>query len=440
MRSIRGVTDPLRDPRDVRRWLAEHVYHPAVDAAVVGRVGLEAEFFPFWVTRDARPAARLALVEIIGIVDGLAGAVRADDDRDGRPSWQLGGAVITEEPGAQLEIAGPPEIDADTAITRLEDVTARVRAAFDAAGAGLAAAGIDCWSRSDDVPVQLEIPRYGAMAEYFARRGGPQGHLLMCASCSLQVNLDLGPAEVAPRRWLAANLLAPVLTAAFATSPGDGAVNDRALGWRGLDPTRTGVAPPLISGGDDPLEHALADALRADVLLVQRDGITVAGTPGWTFGDWVTGGSAQFGPPTAADLTTHLSTLFPEARLRGYIEVRSIDQLPSKWRPAAVALVVGALYDEQATEAALALLAPHRGQLPDLLDRAARAGLADGVLGELAPAVLDIALQGAQRLRIDHATVAEEFLARFTRRRRHPSDELREALSAGGAPGLAWAS
>lgn len=434
------MTDTLRDTDDVRRWLVQHVYNPSEDAELVGRVGLEAEFFPFWLARDGRPAARLALVEIIGIVDDIMGVRRDDDDdTDGRPSWKLDGTLLTEEPGAQLEVAGPPEPDADTAIANLEDVITHVAAAFTEAGAGLAAAGIDCWSHVDDVPVQLEVPRYRAMAAYFGRRGGAEGHLLMCASCSLQVNLDLGPPSVAPPRWLLANVIAPVLTAAFACSPGDAVVNGRALGWRGLDPTRTGVAPPLVDGIDDPLEHALADILRADVLLVQRDGQTLPGQPGWSFGDWLADGHPAFGPPVSSDLSTHVSTLFPEARLRRYVEVRSIDELPSPWRAAAVALVVGVLYDGQATDEALALLTPHRAQMPALLDRAARAGLADPVLGDLAPRVLDVALAGARRMSIDHADTAEAFLERFTRRGRHPSDELREALAQGPAQAFSWA-
>jgi glutamate--cysteine ligase len=277
------------------------------------------------------------------------------------------------------------------------------------------------------------------MRGYFNRRGGHQGHLLMCASCSLQVNVDLGPPEVAARRWLLANLASPVLTAAFAASPRAEAVNGRAMGWRGLDPTRTGVAPPLVAGVDDPLEHALADALRADVLLVERDGTVQPGAPGWTFGSWVAQPHPRFGRPTTDDLARHLTTLFPEARLRGFLEVRSVDALPRRWRAAAVALVVGLLYDARATDRALGILADHRGAIPDLLGRAARDGLGDPLVARLSAAVLDAALDGARRLDIPEAADAAAFLERFTARGRHPSDELRAALAAGTGPALAWA-
>ena len=388
--------------------------------------------------QDGRPAARLALVEIIALVDDIPGAKRNPPGPDRRPSWTLDGALITEEPGAQLEVAGPPEPDAHQAVKGVEAVVQRLSSAFVANGAALAAAGLDCWS-SDAVPVQLDIPRYGAMSSYFRRRGEDAGRLLMCSSCSLQINVDLGPPDVASRRWLLANLAAPVFTAAFATSPGARVVNARALGWQGLDPTRTGVSPALVSGEADPAAHVLVDVLRADVMLVERDGVAHAGRPGWTFEEWLVDGHETFGPPTDSDLQTHLTTLFPEARLRGFIEVRSIDELPTRWRGAAVALVVGLLYDEQAREAALDVLTMHRPELPELLLRAARHGLADPVVGPLTSQVLDEGEEGARRLGLPEAEAAAAFLDHFTARGRHPSDDLRAALAHGPAEAFGWA-
>lgn len=433
------MSQELRSADDVRAWLAEHVYAPRTEGPHQEKVGLEAELFPFWLAPGDRPAGRMALVELVGLIDDIDGATRNPATSDKRPSWQLDGTLITEEPGAQLEVAGPPEDDADAALARVERVIARLSAAFTDSRAGLAATGLDCWSEDDELPVQLDVPRYEAMSGYFAARGGRQGHLLMCASCSLQVNVDLGPPPVARDRWLLANAAAPVLTAVFATSPVAGAVNGRALGWRGLDPTRTGIAPPLLAGSDDPLEHVLADALRADVMLFQRGDRTVTGRPGWRFADWVAQPHPEHGPPTTDDLALHLTTLFPENRLRGFLEVWAIDELPARWRAAAVALVVGLLYDADATGGALELLLPHRAELPDLLDRAARAGLADPVMGALSRAVVDLAVEGAQRLGCACADDAGSYAEEFVHRSRHPSDELRRALAEGPAEAFAWA-
>lgn len=431
-------TEPLTDRDDVRAWLAANVYGPRPKDPQRGAVGLEAELLPFWVTREGRPAARLALVEIVAIVDALAEA-RRRPDAGGRPSWLLGDVLITEEPGAQVELAGPPEPDADRAIRGLEAAIELVAGAFARHGAGLAACGLDLWSDRDRIPVQLDVPRYRAMSGYFAKRGGPAGHLLMCASCSLQVNVDLGPPEVAARRWLVANLAAPVFTAAFAASPLGDDVNARSLGWRALDPTRTGVAPPLVAGIDDPLEHVLADALRADVLLVQRGDEASCGEPGWSFGDWIARGHPRFGPPTVADLETHLSTLFPEARLRGYLEVRTLDITPAPWRGATVALVVGLLYDDAATEVALDTLAGWRADLPHHIEVAAHRGLRDPQVRRVTEVVLTAAVEGARRLGIEHAEVAASFVERFVVAGRHPADELRAALRRSDAEGFAWA-
>jgi glutamate--cysteine ligase len=431
----------LRDTDDVRAWLAAHVYGPDPDDPDPRKVGLEAELFPFWLAGGGRPAARLALVELMGLLDRVPGSTRNPVGRDGRPSWSLGGALLTEEPGAQVEVAGPPEPDAATALAGIAELIALLAETFAEAGAGLAAAGLDCWSEQEQVPVQVTIPRYDAMTTYFTRRGHRrEGHLLMCSSASLQVNLDLGPPATAQHRWVLANLAAPVITAAFAASPVPGAVNGRAMGWRELDPTRTGVAPPLVAGGDDPLEHALDDALRADVLLVERDGAAEAGRPGWTFRSWVEEGHPRYGHPTPEDLATHLTTLFPESRLRGFLEIRGVDQLPARWRGAAVALLCGLLYDQQAGQEARAVLEPHRPVVPALLASAARRGLGDPVVHDLAVDVLGLALEGALRLGIPQAETAEAFLERFTRRGLHPSDELREALRESRSAAFSWAA
>jgi glutamate--cysteine ligase len=435
------VSEALRDPDDVRTWLATNVFHPTDADPEVGKVGLEVELFPFWLARDGRPAARLALVELIGLLDDLPGAARNPAGKDGRPSWTLGGALLTEEPGAQLEVAGPPDADADAALRRIDEVVGALARGLGERNVGLGGAGLDCWSERERLPVQVPLPRYDAMTTYFERRGHRrEGHLLMCSSCSLQVNVDLGPPEVAADRWVLANLAAPVITAAFAASPLPGAVNGRAMGWRGLDPTRTGVPPALVAGSHDPLEHAFDDAMRADVLLVARDGGAEAGRPGWRFADWVAEGHDRWGAPTGEDLATHLTTLFPESRLRGFLEVRGVDELPARWRAAPVALLCGLLYDRTASTTALAALEPHRSQVPDLLDAAAATGLADVGLRQLSLEVLEAGLAGARRLGIERADVAERYLERFVEPGRHPSDELRSALEEGPAAAWRWAA
>ncbi|MDX1659616.1 MAG: glutamate-cysteine ligase family protein [Nitriliruptorales bacterium] len=432
-----GRGEVLTDADDVRAWLADEVYAPSEDDPERGAVGLEVELFPFWTTGDGGPAARLALVEMVGIIDELA--ERDPDSGDGRPSWHRDEVLITEEPGAQLELAGPPDESAAAALDRVERLTRELAEAFDDAGAALVSAGLDLWSDPDQVPVQLEIPRYHAMNGYFDARGGRHGHLLMCASCSIQVNVDLGPPATARKRWLLANLASPVFTAVFAASPTPEAVNGRAMGWRGLDPTRTGVSPALVTGETDPVVHVLDDTLRADVMMVERDDDWVPGEPGWSFGDWVRDGHEEFGPPTNDDLRIHLTTLFPEARLRGFLEIRTLDALPGRWRGAAVELVTALFYDSVALEEATRALAPVRERLPALLRRAAEAGLGDPEIADLADQVMRVAGDAVTRRGHRQCDAAHEYLERYTLRGRSPSDELRELLDRDPSAAFGWA-
>jgi glutamate--cysteine ligase len=283
------------------------------------------------------------------------------------------------------------------------------------------------------------------MATYFARRG-PHGHVMMCHTCSLQVNLDLGPPGVAAERWLVANLAAPLVTATFACSPSPEAVCGRALQWLALDPTRTGVPQLLVAGIGDPVKHLVDFALRADMLLLRTsDGGAVPGVPGWTFADWLRDGHPRHGRPTVSDLAYHLTTLFPEVRSRGFLEIRGVDALPARWQAVPVTLLTGLLYDDRARTAVKGVLERHRRRLPTLLQKAAVVGVADPELCALAVETWSLALAGARRLpsgyvRSVDLAKTEAFLDRFTLRGRCPSDELRERLVVGPAAALAWAA
>lgn len=434
--SVGGVPpDPLTGPADARDVIAQACFPHRPDAPVLGRVGVEAESFPIRVDAGQHPVGRLGIDAVQAVLGGL-------DVAPGR---------LTIEPGAQVEHATAAHQTAADAVRALESTARALAQAFDREGAlsqgraVLATAGLDVWHLASRVPQQLNSPRYPAMSAYFARRGS-HGHVMMCHTCSLQVNLDLGPPKVAAERWLIANLAAPLVTATFACSPVEGAVCGRALHWLALDPTRTGLPRLLVTGIEDPVAHVVDLALRADVLLVQTpDGGAEPGTPGWTFGDWLQDGHPRHGRPTADDLSYHLTTLFPEVRARGFLEIRGSDALPARWRPVPVTLLAGLLYDDHARVAVRGVLERYRRRLPALLRQAAWVGVGDPELCALAVETWSLALAGARRLRsgyvrsVDLART-EQFLDRFTLRGRCPSDELREQLVVGQAAALAWAS
>jgi glutamate--cysteine ligase len=385
---------------------------------------------------------------VLDTLDRFAGREAWVGPREGggSPLYPLAsGGRLTFEPGAQIEHSSAVHLTAAGALEEVEGVVSRLARKFAEQRVVLAHAGLDLWHGLSTVPQQLEASRYRAMSRYFESRG-PYGAVMMRHTASMQVNLDLGPEGVAQERWLLSNLVSPLVTATFASSPDGAAVSARALAWQRLDPTRSGFPPCLVEGaGDDPTEIYREAALAADVMLFwSGPGEAEPGEPGLSFERWMREGHARFGWPTAKDLEYHLTTLFFEVRPRGFLELRAPDALPDPWRPVSVVLLAGLLYDEKARCDGLGALEGVRGRLPDLWHRAARAGLGDAEIGALASRTWETALEGARRLpggfiRDADLELTRKFLERYTFRQRMPADELREASELGPAASLRWA-
>lgn len=446
-----GRRTPL-DPDTARAAVAERCWPVDADARLPGAVGLECEAFPVAVAGDGAPAGRARLSTVTDLLHGPLAPLGGTP-----PPGEAGAAGwVTLEPGAQVEHATRVHQTAAEALTESERGTGALAAALGPAGLVLASAGLDLWHPLASVPQQLAFPRYPSMDAYFALRGGPEGPgaVMMRHSCSVQVNLDLGPPHVAAERWLVAALAAPILTASFAASPTADLASGRAAVWQTLDPTRTGFPAGLLAGRgleDDPVGELTAGALDADVLFfLTRSGDAgtrgaVAGVPGFSFGDWLREGHPVHGRPDAEDLAIHLTTLWPEVRVRGFLEIRTLDALPVRWRAVPVVLLAGLLYDDRARVAVRDVLERHGPDLPRLARRAAQTAVADPALCALAVETWSLALAGARRLpagflRPGDLQAVEAFLERFTLRGRCPSDELRECLAVSPAAALAWAT
>jgi len=268
---------------------------------------------------------------------------------------------------------------------------------------------------------------------------------MMRHTASLQVNLDLGPEGVWQERWLAANLISPLITASFACSPGSDSVSARARAWQRLDPTRSGFPELLVSDPfSDPRRQWAESALNADVMLFRVDGGRWRpGEPGFTFRRWIEEGHSEIGWPTRADLEYHLTTLFFEVRARGFLELRAGEAVPDGLRPAQVVLASVLLYDDLARSRVIELLADRAPQLHDLWTTAAISGVGDPQLNDLAARVWELAIQGAERMEDefvgDRALAAtRRFLEEFTFKGRTPADHLRELHLRDPAQSLAW--
>ena len=443
----RGPRQPhrrLRGVSDVEALVAASCWPFATGPTVAcgdRRVGLEAEAPALERRPDGSPGARLRITALAGMLDHAFGASPVAG-----PGWPTAtGSVVTLEPGGQVEVSTPVAASAGAALVDLDGATAELDSLLASAGAVLVPLGSDPWHALDEVPQQLDAPRYRAMHDAFRRRGGPEGPgaRMMRLTASLQVNLDLGmDEETALERWHVATLAAPVLSAAFRSSPG--AARTRA--WQALDPTRSGPGPGLAVGSATgraaPVELLARAALDADVLLHHGpSGDVVAGWAGRSFRAWLADGGP--GGPTAADLRLHLTTLWHDVRVRGFLEVRTIDALPRALQPAPVAVLCGLLLDPRARTQVLELLEPWAARYEALATLAAGPGVAHPRICALAVELCATALEGARRVLPAHdlwaAAVAEDHLDARTMRGLAPVDELLRLLPEPAAA-LAWAS
>jgi glutamate--cysteine ligase len=340
------------------------------------------------------------------------------------------GAVLSYEPGGQIEYSAAPAGTISALIARLESTMTTLGVAATRAGIELLSVGIDPYNSIDATPLQLHGARYTAMDRYFAA-AGPAGARMMRQTAACQVTVDAGSEPL--RRWQLLSAMAPYVTALFANSPYyAGALTDcasaRAETWRQLDPARTGLPGAAAS---DPAAAYETFALRAPAILCgTRDGEYQP------FETLLANGGA-----TEADWGTHLTTLFPEVRPRriggtATFEVRSADALPVEWCTALCVLVVGLACDRTACEEAGALLGPGG---PEALVRAAQCGLRDAAIRRTAAELYELALDGAARLgdRMVGGPArerAEEFGRRYVRAGRSPGSDGLHRVAASRRP------
>ncbi len=453
---------PTRDPRyGVSRDQAViraglRAFPDPVSGGRVGGVGLEPEYFPILVGPRGEPRGRMPLRARDGesVLDVICEIARREPDIGAHGDGSLGpweyhlgqSGRLTFEPGGQVEHSTAVYACPSTAVTDVSRVLALLGEGFADHGAVLAAVGLDLWHDVATVAQQLPFGRYEAQAAYYERRG-TWGQIMMRHTASLQINLDLGPEGVWQERWLAANLLSPLITASFACSPSQTAASARARVWQQMDPTRSGFPERLIAGaGDDPRAEWATAAMAADVMLFRLPGNRwEPGTPGFTFERWLSEGHPEHGWPTVEDLDYHLTTLFFEVRPRGFLELRAGEAVPDRLRAAQVVLVTSALYDDRARAKVIEVLGGHRPMLTELWRRAAAAGLGDDELCGMAGEVWEEAVRGAERLGTccvgpDDLDAARSFLEEYVAACRTPADTLRALHAESPARSLAWAA
>jgi glutamate--cysteine ligase len=375
----------------------------------------------------AKPAAGLRVggeYELFGVEAGSGKAVPFDGARGIRrilelmledPKWsplcegdQLICLIgqdqsnITIEPGAQIELSGAPQPNLQTVAAELARYVGQLRSVTPDWGVDFIGIGMHPVSRTEEIPF-VDKCRYAIMAPYLKEKGA-LSQAMMKATATVQVNLDYTDEADAMDKLRTAIGITTLVSAIFAHSPlsggrPNGFLTRREHVWYHTDPDRCGLLPFVFDEGAS-FEDYLGYALQVPMMFVVRDGCWIA-MDGIPFAHFLAHGHAGL-RATREDWDLHQSTLFPEVRLKQYLEVRGADAQPPHLVLSVPALWSGILYDDGARRAAWALVRDWRFEERLTLHRdICRGGLQARVRGKpilgLARELIRIASEGLRR-------------------------------------------
>ena len=311
-------------------------------------------------------------------------------------------ASISLEPGGQFELSGAPLETLHQTCNEVHTHLHQVKTVAEEMGAGFLGLGFHPKARRDDIPI-MPKGRYDIMRRYMPKRG-TLGLDMMLRTCTVQANLDFSSEADMRKKMRVSLALQPVATALFANSPftegkPNGFVSYRAFIWTDTDPDRTGDMPFAFEEGFG-FERYVEYALDVPMYFVYRDGRYVDAA-GQSFREFMAGRLPALPGevPTMDDWANHLTTLFPEVRLKRYIEMRGADGGPFRRLCALPAFWVGLLYDDAALEAAWELVRDWtEKERADLRAEVCRTGLKtpfrNRTVGDVARDALDISRSG----------------------------------------------
>jgi glutamate--cysteine ligase len=352
-----------------------------------------------------------------------------------------GAAKITLEPGAQVELSGAPLADVHAVHDEIALHLAELHELGEELGVSWLATGFHPLARLSDLP-HVPKHRYAIMRDYLPGRGSG-GLDMMWRTATVQASFDYSSEQDALRKLRLCLRLAPLVNAMTANSPFcqgrlAGMKSLRGDVWLRVDPERTGLVAPVWRAGPAGYRDYVEWALDAGMFLFVRPSGIIANA-GQSFRSFLNSGYRGYSA-TLGDWQLHLSTLFPEVRLRQTLEVRSADALPTNLAAAVPALYTGVLYDEHALEQAEELMAPlSHAELGQARPRLVREGLAAPIGGRSArrwaEQLIEIAAAGLERRRRLDALGRDERiylrpLLRLTGRGMSPADLVSADLPA----------
>lgn len=401
------------------------------------RIGTEHEKFGFHKS-DLSPVAYGGPKGIEKLLRGMEGLLGwepiLDADRIIGLGDPVGGGAISIEPGGQFELSGAPLATLHETEREVNAHLAQVREIAEPLGIGFLGLGASPkWTRAE-TPI-MPKSRYAIMTNYMPRVGG-LGLDMMYRTATVQVNLDFRDEADMVEKMRVSLALQPIATALFANSPFTDGKPNGFLSWRGeiwrdTDTDRTGGLPQAFEPGFG-YESYVDWALDVPMYFVKR-GDTYTNVAGIPFRKFLEDGLPDILPdarPTFGDWANHLGTLFPDVRLKRYLEMRGADAGSRECLVALPALWVGLLYDSASLDAAGQLIrdwtAEERLALRDGVPvQGLKTPFRSGTVRDIAREVLSLARGGlARRARTDETGRDES----------HYLDVLDEIVASGLTP------
>jgi len=320
-------------------------------------LGTEHEKFGFTIG-DMRPLPYEGKRSIRAMLEGLA------DQFGWQPVEEQGkiiallddtGAAVTLEPGGQLELSGALLDNVHQTCNEVYTHLNQVKAVAEPLGIAFLGMGFQPkWERKDSE--WMPKARYHIMREYMKKRGN-LGQDMMSRTCTVQVNLDFSSETDMVKKFRVALALQPVITALFANSPfvdgkPCGYVSYRSHVWEDTDPDRTGMLP-FVFDSSMGFARYVDYMLDVPMYFVYRNGEYLDAS-GQSFRDFLNGTLPALPgeTPSAQDWEDHLTTAFPEVRLKKYMEMRGADGGPWRKLCALPAFWAGLLYEQSVLDAA----------------------------------------------------------------------------------------
>ena len=438
---IADETGPDAAPIESIEQLLEHIARGAKPRAEF-RVGTEYEK----VAVDRRTGAAIPFSGKRGVESVLRGLADRygwePHEEEGRIIALSGGkGEITLEPGGQIELSGRPYATLHEADDELREHVRQVVSVADDLDIAFLGLGIQPFSKLDEIE-WVPKKRYAIMGPYMLKVGS-MGQRMMKQTATVQVNLDFESEADAMQKMRVATGIGPILNALFANSPiSDGKPNGylsyRGHIWTDTDNSRSGILP-FVFNPRSGFEDYVRWALDVPMYFVKRRGNyhDLSGVPFRRF--WKEGAAGL--RATVGDFALHLSTLFPEVRLKTYIELRMVDSQPPESMLGLSAIAKGLLYSPDCMLGAWDLVKDwnyeERLRLNDAVHRTALATPVRSYrVQDLARELIDIAEEGLRRqncldARGENEAIYLERARDYARRGKCPAELVLERWNSG---------